>query len=484
MAFGKRAAANVADVREGTVHYRTVAMIVACALLMQTLDSTVLVIALPTMARDFHVAAPDLSIALTAYLLALAMFIPASGAAADRFGAKPLFQTAIAVFMAGSLACAFATSIEWITLARFVQGMGGAMMMPVGRLLLLRSVAKRDLVSATSWLIMPALIGPIIAPPLGGVIVTYFNWRWIFWINMPIGILGITLVGCFIPDVRDPSNGRFDRRGFLLSAVSLSCLLAGFEMVSHAGGMRTASAFLICGIVAGALYLGHARRVERPILDMTLMRMPTFRLSVIGGSLIRIAQGAQPFLMPLMMQLAFGMTAARAGIITVATAIGSFAMKPLALPILRRFGFRASLIASGLTSSAACFLCGFFRADWPLPAMFGVLLLFGFSVSFQFTAYNTIGYDEVDSQRMSAATSFYATFQQLTLSLGICVGAAALHLSMAAQARTVVTYFDFSIALWTVATISMFALFVNLRFHPDAGEEMSGRSRSTRLDRA
>lgn len=455
--------------------YRTVALIIACAMFMENLDATVLATALPTMARDFAVRAPEMSVALTAYLVALAMFIPASGVVADRFGAKNVFRAAIGVFVLGSLACGLAPTLTTMALARFVQGIGGAMMMPVGRLVLLRSVAKRDMVSAMSWLIMPALIGPIVGPPVGGFIVTYLDWRWIFWLNLPIGVIGILLVGRFIVDVREPAVHRFDAAGFLLSALALGCLLFGFELASRAGQGAVAATLIVVGAGAALLYWRHARRSAHPILDLSLMRVPTFRLSVLGGSLTRVTQGAQPFLLPLMMQLAFGLSAAESGAMTLATAIGSFGMKGVAPRLLRRFGFRTSLIWLGLASSAGYAACGLFRPDWPLPAVFAVMLVSGFLMSFQFTAYNTIAYDEIAKERMSAATSFYSTFQQLMLSLGICAGATALHVSMALAGRTRPDFPDFSVAFWSVTAISLGALFVNRRFDPSAGAEISGR---------
>lgn len=457
-------------------NYRTVALIIASAMFMENLDATVLATALPTMAHDFGVRAPEMSIALTSYLLALAVFIPASGTMADRFGARPVFRAAIGLFMMGSLACGLAPSLPALVAARFAQGIGGAMMMPVGRLVLLRSVAKRDMVSAMSWLIMPALIGPILGPPLGGLIVTYLDWRWIFWLNLPVGIVGIILVSRFIADVREEAPHRFDPAGFVLSGAALGCLLFGFEMASRPNRGRLAVILVAVGVVAGAFYLRHARRVAHPILDVSLMRIPSFRLSVIGGSLARITQGAQPFLLPLMMQLGFGMSAAHSGMMTVATAIGSFGMKGLARRILRGFGFRSSLMAMGVLGSAAYAICGLFRPGWPMPAIFAVLAVSGFLMSFQFTAYNTIAYDEIDKDRMSAATSFYSTFQQLMLSLGICTGATALHASMVVSARTLPALADFSVAFWVVTAISLTAVFVNARFDRRAGDEMSGRS--------
>ena len=462
--------------RGGTRAYRVVALIIACALFMEQMDATVLATALPTMARDFGVPAPSLSSALTAYLLALAIFIPASGRLADRFGSKTVFRLAIIVFVAGSVLCGRAANLEFLIFARFLQGMGGAMMIPIGRLVLLRTVAKQDMVSAMSWLIMPALIGPILGPPIGGFIVTYLDWRWIFYLNIPIGLLGVVLVTLFIGEVRGDKPPRADLAGFLLSGVSLGCLLFGFEMTSRSGELPPALALIAVGLVAGALYIRHARRRPDPILDLTLMSVPSFRLSVIGGSLTRITQGAQPFLLPLMLQLGFGMTAAVSGTITIAGAIGSLAMKGLAPRVLRRFGFRNSLIVAGLAASAGYAVVGFFRPSWPIPLIFLTLMVSGFFMSFQFTAYNTIAYDEIPPERMSAATSFYATFQQLMLSLGICVGAGALHVGMLLGDAATPRLRDFTLAFLVVTAVSASATIWNRRFSPHAGAELSGHA--------
>jgi EmrB/QacA subfamily drug resistance transporter len=455
-------------------NYRLVALIIASALFMEFVDATVLATALPTMARDFGVPAPAMSVALTSYLLALAIFIPASGVLADRFGSRVIFRTAILLFMLGSLACGQAPTLPMIVVARFVQGIGGAMMIPVGRLVLLRSVAKKDMVNAMSWLLVPALIGPIIGPPLGGLIVTYLDWRWIFYLNLPVGLVGFWLVGRFIANFREDEPVPFDGRGFVLSGVSLGCLLFGFEMLSRPGEEEVAIALVIVGAIAGLLYVRHARGRKNAILNLALLRDDTFRLSVIAGSILRITQGAQPFLLPLMMQIGFGYSAARSGSITVAVAIGSLAMKAFAPRILRRFGFRRALVLNGILATAGYAVCGFFGPNWPAWAIFAVLAVAGFFMSFQFTAYNTIAYDGVDKRNMSSATAFYSTLQQLMLSIGICIGALALHGMMLLRGDALPTLADFSAAFWIVTGISLTATIWNVRFAADAGREISG----------
>lgn len=468
-------------VRRAAPNFRVIAMIVASAMLMENVDATVLATALPTMARDFGVDAPAMSIALTSYLLSLAIFIPASGRMADSFGSRTVFRSAIAVFVVGSILCAFAPTLPLLVLARLLQGIGGAMMMPVGRLVLMRSVDRKDMVSAMSWLLVPALIGPIVGPPLGGFIVTYLDWRWIFYINVPIGIIGMIFVSIYIDEVKGKAAGPFDTIGFILSGISLGSLLFGFELSSHEGQGSLAIFLIATGLLFGIAYLRHARKHPAPIMDFSLMKVPSFGTSVIAGSLTRITQGAQPFLLPLLFQIGFGLSAAAAGQIVISTALGALFMKPLARAVFRRVGFRKSLVINGILGTIGYGLCAAFRPDWPMPLIFIALVLSAFFMSFQFTAYNTIAYDEIGQDRMSSATSFYTTFQQLMLSLGICIGALALHGSMAFNGVETPELGDFSAAFIIVALISICATFWNLRFSPTAGEEISGyRNKQTK----
>lgn len=456
------------------VNFRITAMIVASAMLMENIDATVLATALPTMARDFGVDAPAMSIALTSYLLSLAIFIPASGRIADRYGSRSVFRAAIFVFIVGSVCCAIAPTLPALVAARLLQGVGGAMMMPVGRLVLMRSVARKDMVSAISWLLIPALVGPILGPPIGGLIVTYLDWRWIFYINVPIGLVGMIVVSIYIPEFRGAKITRFDWVGFVLSGISLGGLLFGFELASHEGEGLAAIGLILGGTLFGAAYLRHARNHAAPIMDFSLMKVPSFGTSVIAGSLTRITQGAQPFLLPLMFQIGFGYSAAFAGQMVIATAIGSLLMKPFARPVYRYLGFRVSLAINGILGTIGYGACAMFGPAWPNWLMFLVMALGAFFMSFQFTAYNTIAYDEIPPERMSSATSFYTTIQQLMLSLGICIGALALRASMVAGGNREPQLADFSMAFIVVTLISITATIWNLRFHPRAGAEISG----------
>ncbi len=442
---------------------------------MQNVDGTVVATALPVMAKAFGVDPLHMNVALTAYLLSLAVFIPVSGWVADRFGTQTVFRAAIAVFTIGSVLCGQATSLWELVGARILQGIGGAMMVPVGRLVLLRSVAKSELVAAMAWLTVPALIGPVVGPPLGGFLVTYANWRWIFYINIPIGMLGIVLVTRFVEDVREPTPKRLDVAGLLLSGIGLSCLLFGLETLGR--GVLSppiAGAAVVVGAIGLLGYWLHARRVADPLLDISLMRIPTFAVSVVGGSLFRVGVGAVPFLLPLMLQLGFGRSAAQSGLITFAGSLGAIGMKPATQFILRWFGFRMTLLWNGAFSALLLGACAAFSPVWPLLPIYAVLIIGGFLRSLQFTAYNTIAYADISRMRMSAATSLYATIQQVSLTLGITIGAAALEASTLLSYRASPAIGDFAMAFLAVSAIALAAAPLSLFLPRDAGSELSG----------
>ena len=455
---------------------RTTALIVAAAMFMEQLDGTVLATALPTMARSFAQDPLHMNVALTSYLLSLAVFIPVSGTAADRFGARTVFRAAIALFTLGSILCAQSTTLPFLIGARIVQGIGGAMMVPVGRLVLLRTATKAQLVTAMTWLMIPVTIGPVLGPPLGGFIVDALDWRWIFYINVPIGVAGLVLVTLFIDDVRETEPGRFDVHGFVLSGVALACLMFGLELASRGVGSIGATAALL-GVGAGAalLYVRHSRGHPHPILDFSLMRVPTFGISVLAGALSRIAVGAVPFLLPMMLQLGFGLSASASGLITLAGAVGSFAVRLAARPMLKRIGFRNTLVYVGATATLLVGLSAAFRPSWPMFAIYAVLICTGFFQALQFIVYNTIAYADIPRPRMSAATSFYTTFQQLCVSLGIATAAAALAGSMFVAGHGAPLLSDFSTAFIVVSGIAAFAPLLSTRLARDAGAELSGQ---------
>ena len=451
-------------------------VIVACALFMENLDSTVLSTSLPAIAADLNEDPIALKLALTSYLLALAIFIPASGWMADRFGARKVFRAAIVVFTIGSICCGLSSTLPEFIAARILQGAGGAMMTPVGRLVLLRSVPRADLVRALAWLTTPALIGPVIGPPLGGFITTYFHWRWIFWINVPIGILGVALVTAFIKDVREEDVPPLDLAGFALSGVGLSCLMFGFSVLGRGFLPGWEAALLIAiGIVTTALYVRHARRAKNPILDLALLQRPTYRASVLGGFLFRIGLGATPFLLPLLFQVGFGLTPFQSGLLTFLSTLGAMAMKPTAAPILRFAGFRTVLMINTVVSTAFFCTNALFTASTPHAVIAGLLLVGGFFRSLQFTALNAVAYAEIDNKEMSRATSLSAVGQQLALSVGVTVGAGVLDLTRSLHPGALEAS-DFAPAFLLVGAISLLSLLYFRVLRPDAGAEISGRA--------
>ncbi|ACA15639.1 major facilitator superfamily MFS_1 [Methylobacterium sp. 4-46] len=459
---------------------RIVPLVVATALFMENTDSTVIATSLPAIAADLGEDPIALKLALTSYLVSLAIFIPVSGWMADRFGARTVFRLALAVFMGGSLACAAADSLGWFVGARFLQGMGGAMMVPVGRLVLLRSVPKAELVQALATLTIPALVGPVIGPPLGGLITTTLNWRWIFFINLPIGLAGILLATRYFADLREAERPPLDGVGFVLSGAGLASLMLGLA----SGGRHLLPASVSWGCVGAglallALYCGHARRTAHPLIRLDLMGYPTFRAAITGGSLFRIGTGAIPFLLPLMLQLGFGLDPLHSGLLTFAAAAGALFMKTLAARILRSLGFRTVLTVNAVL--AACLLAanGLFTPSTPHALIVAVLLIGGCFRSLQFTAVNAIAYADVDSRDMSAATSLASVAQQLSLSIGVAFGAFALESAAQWHGRASVRSEDFWPAFLAVALVSGLSAFAFARLAPTAGAEVSGHRRVT-----
>ncbi|QBR72582.1 MFS transporter [Beijerinckiaceae bacterium] len=462
--------------------YLITALTVACALFMENLDSTVISTSLPAIAMDLHEDPIALKLALTSYLVSLAIFIPASGWAADRYGARTIFRIAILVFTFGSILCGMSSNLPELVGARVIQGLGGAMMTPVGRLLLLRSVERPDLVTALSYLTIPALLGPITGPLVGGFITTYFHWRWIFWINVPFGAVGIVLATLFIEDVRGEAAWPLDVKGFLLCGSGLAFLLFGLGGAGR-GLIPGETVVLLAGagVLALAAYVWHARRAAFPLIDLKLLSIKTFRASVLGGSLFRIGIGSIPFLLPLMLQAGFGMNALQSGSITFIASAGAMAMKATAAPILRLFGFRRVLIFDAILSAAFLASYGLFTPWTPVVLMMSVLLVGGFVRSLEFTSLNSIAYAEIDSARISRAVSFASVAQQLALSLGVAAGAGALQgFAYLNGASNIYATENFKWAFFAMAAISLSAMFAFLRLPTDAGWQLT----RTRTDEA
>ncbi|WP_375410398.1 MFS transporter [uncultured Methylobacterium sp.] len=453
-----------------------VPLVVATALFMENTDSTVIATALPAIAASLGEDPIALKLALTAYLVSLAIFIPISGWMADRYGARTIFRAALVVFMAGSLVCAASSSLTGFVAARFLQGIGGAMMVPVGRLVILRSVPKSELVSALAYLTIPALIGPIMGPPLGGLITTSLDWRWIFFINIPIGIAGIVLSTIYFENLKEAERPPLDVLGFLLSGLGLATLMLGIASSGrHLLPEAVSWGCLAAGIVLLALYLRHSRRIAHPVIRLDLLSYPTFRASVTGGSLFRIGTGAIPFLLPLLFQVGFGLDALQSGLLTFAAAAGALLIKLIGPRILRAYGFRRVMLVNAVLASAFLAVNGLFTAQTPHWLIVAILLIGGCVRSLQFTCVNALAYADIETRDMSAATSLASVAQQLSLSLGVSIGALALETAAGWEGRSAIAAADFWPAFVAVAMISATSLFAFLRLSADAGSEVSGQ---------
>ena len=460
---------------------RVLTLVVASALFMESLVSTVIATSLAAMAVDLQVDPLTLKLAFTAYFVALAIFIPISGWCADRYGARTVFAAAIAVFTLASVGCALAWDLYSLVAGRFCQGLGGAMMLPVGRLILLRAIPRKQMLSAMAWLSIPTLFAPILGPPLGGFITTYYHWRGIFWLNVPIGLIGLLLALWWVPQVHGDRDKPLDWPGFLLTGGGLALAIFGFTLLgSRASGLGSAVLMMASGGVLLALYVRHAGRVAHPIIDLTLLQIASFRLSLVGGTLFRVAVGAMPFLLPLMLQLGFGMNAFESGSLTFTAAVGAVTMKLSAAPILKRWGFKQVLCGNAWISSALVAALALFTVHTPATVMMAVLLVGGFFRSLQFTSLNTLAYADVEHSALSRATSLVGVVQQLALAAGVALAAMLLDGSRSLEGRSELLAIDFSRAFVAVSVVSLASLIWYRRLASDAGAEMSGHPAAER----
>ncbi|MCC2655167.1 MAG: transporter [Panacagrimonas sp.] len=454
---------------------RLVPLIVACALFMENLDATIISTALPAIARDLNEDPLHLSLAITSYLLSLAIFIPLSGWLADRYGARTVFRNAILVFVLGSLGCAASQGIGGLVAARVLQGLGGAMMVPVGRLVLLREVPKSELVGAMAFVTIPALMAPIFGPPLGGLIVTYASWQWIFLINLPVGVLGFVLVSRYIPDVRGELRAPLDLAGWWLLGGGLGGVVFGLESLGKQVVAPQVTALCLGGgTLLLALYWRHARADDAPLLRPSLLDVPTFRASVTGGSLFRLGVGGSTLMLPMMLQIGYGLSALDSGLITFSGAVGALAMKTVAPAVARRFGFRRILVHNTLLSAVTLTICGWLSPHWPVTLAMAFLVLTGFLRSLQFTCVNALAFADIAERDMSQATSASSTAQQLALTVGVGAASQLLNLSLAMRGAQQLSAVDFTWAFAGLGLLSLLAMIWFRALAPDAGQTVSG----------
>ncbi|HVA15019.1 MAG TPA: MFS transporter [Stellaceae bacterium] len=455
--------------------------IVGAAFLMQNLDGTVITTALPQMAVSFGTTPIHLSIGITAYILSLAVFIPVSGWLADRLGARTIFGTAIAVFTLGSVLCGFSNGVTEFALCRVFQGLGGAMMVPVGRLVLFRAVGKAGLVRALSTLSMSAMIGPVLGPPVGGFITTYASWRWIFFLNLPIGLVGAILVFIFIENYREEHSPSFDWVGFIFAGVAISALVLDCDLAVQPGISSAVTIGLLgVSLASGAFASWYMLRRAEPILDLSLLRIPSFFTGVAVGALFRIGAGGVGYLMAIMLQVNMGMSAFASGSITLAAALSSLTMKAAIPPVLRRWGFRTVLLGNGFISACAVAACALVTIGTPGYVVFLILLIGGFFRSLQFTGLTTLAYADIPNHRTSAATSFSSMMQQINNGMGVALAAVLLHTMQRfhVEASSVVSSEDIRAVFVLMSLVALSGCIFYARLAPDAGAEVSGHGRA------
>lgn len=457
------------------------ALLVAGAFFMEFIDGTVIATALPDMAKSFAVQAVDLNICISAYLITLAVLIPASGWIADRFGARKVFTLALAIFTLASVLCGLSESLESFVAMRILQGVGGALMVPVGRLAVLRTTPKHQLITAIATLTWPALVAPIIGPPLGGFITSYANWRWIFFINVPLGILAIALALRFIPDIHDDERRPFDITGFIATSVAMVSLVYAMELLGtqQPQGWLTAG-LLALGTVTFLFALHHFRRAAWPMIRLDAMNVPTFRVTMYGGSLFRASISAVPFLLPLMFQVGFGMNAFHAGSLVLAVFVGNLTIKPATTPLIRWLGFKKLLLINGALNVLALLACALITPQTPVWVILLVLYLGGVFRSIQFTGVSTLAFADVPAAQMSYANTLFSTATQLAVGLGISLAAIGIRIGDVVSERLAlgnIPGISFRLAFVAIAIICLVGMVDTLRLARDAGSAVSNKNK-------
>ncbi|RSA14859.1 MFS transporter [Klebsiella pneumoniae] len=405
------------------------ALLVAGAFFMEFLDGTVIATALPDMARDFGVTAVELNIGISAYLITLAVLIPASGWIADRFGARAIFTLALAIFTLASVFCGLSTEVHIFVAMRILQGVGGALMVPVGRLAVLRPTPKHQLIKAIATLTWPALVAPIIGPPLGGVITRYASWHWIFFINVPLGLAAIILSLRIIPDIRETERRSFDLSGFITTSVAMVSLVTAMERLGDRQPQIWPTLALAALGFGCLLYsIRHFRRAAAPMVRLDALQVPTFRVTMYGGSLFRASISAVPFLLPLLFQVGFGMDPFHSGLLVLAVFVGNLTIKPATTPLIRWLGFRRLLLINGALNVCSLLACALLTPQTPVWAIMLILYLGGVFRSIQFTGVSTLAFADVPAAQMSDANTLFSTASQLAVGLGITLGAIGIRL--------------------------------------------------------
>jgi EmrB/QacA subfamily drug resistance transporter len=453
---------------------RAVALLVAGTFFMENLDATVITPAIPMMASSFAVPPLALNTGVSAYMLTLGVFIPVSGWMADRFGARKIFATAIALFTAASLLCALAPTLSIFVLMRILQGIGGAMMVPVGRLVVLRVTPKERIIQAIATLTWPALVAPVLGPPLGGWLSEHVSWRWIFWLNLPLGIIAFIVALMLVPRTESNRELRFDWTGFVLTGLALFCLLDVADLLSAPTiAWLDALGLAVAGVVLLVFAARHLKRTAHPMVDLDSLKIPTFAVAMWGGSLFRMGVSAIPFLVPIMFQIGFGYDAFKAGALLMAVFAGNLAMKPMTTSILKRFGFRRVLVVNGMLNVAMIAACATIAVDMPLPLVCLILFLSGMTRSMQFTALNTVAFADIARPAMAAANTLFSAAFQLAMGLGVALAAIAWRVGALVISPTVSPAGQFRIAFLVVAAVSLIGMWDSIKLSARAGDHIT-----------
>ena len=406
---------------------RGMALLVAGAFFMEILDATIITPAIPRIAESFRVDAVDVNVAISAYLVTVAVLIPASGWMADRLGTRQVFLAAIATFTIASLGCAASASLPMLVAMRVLQGVGGAMMVPVGRLAVLRTSSKGDLVRAIALLTWPGLVAPVIAPAVGGAIATFWSWQWIFLVNLPIGVVGFLLALKLIRGERRLNPTPLDWPGLTAVGLGIAAALIALEGIRVTGtqwlhvGIGAAAAVILLGVAVRQLL-----RARHPLIQLRVLRTRSLRTTVSAGALYRLIITAVPFLLPLQFQLSFGWTPLWAGVVVAALFAGNIAIKPATTPLMRRFGIRSVLLANAVLSAGWFGVLAMIGPDTPVPAIVAVLFVSGALRSIGFTAYNSLAFADVAPEELTHANTLNAAVQELAAGVGIAMAALVL----------------------------------------------------------
>ncbi len=457
------------------------ALLVAAALFMEILDATIITTALPIMAQDFGVPAAHLSVGVSAYLVAVTIFIPISGWAADRFGARHIFSLAIVLFVSASVLCGMSTGLYEFTAARILQGIGGAMMVPVGRLVVLRHLPKQQIVKAMAILTWPALGAPLIGPVLGGWIAQTWHWSWIFFINIPLGLAALIFTYLLLDNEKGEYQ-RFDIKGFVLSGAGFGTLMAGLELLSsHPEEPLIPGILITLGVAVIALNIRHMLRASQPLFSLTALRYRTFRATMVGGSVIRIALSSAPFLIPLMLQLGMGYSPIEAGMVLLWLFAGNLAIKPATTWIMNQFGFKQVLIYNALLIAAgfvALALCSNQTPGWLLGL---ILFTSGMTRSMHLTVLNTLGFADIPQHKIRDANTLSAVVMQMTRGLGITVGALALTVAtlLLAGSADEPVLIDFQLTMGMMAIIALLSIVDSMTLPRQAGSSILKKSESS-----